>query len=83
MLVTMGKLELEFASPGRALASFEAYLGHGGPLAPEALAGKIRAFRSLRRASAERTAIEHYLARYPDGIDAPGLRKRLEALPSR
>jgi hypothetical protein len=83
VLVTIGKLELDLKQPSRALASFDSYLAARGPLAPEALAGKIRALRALGRADDERRAIETYLSRHPDGFDAPLLRQRLEVLQGR
>jgi hypothetical protein len=83
VLVTIGKLELDLKQPARALASFDTYLAAPGALAPEALAGKIRALRALGRADDERRAIETYLARHPDGFDAPLLRQRLEVLQAR
>jgi tetratricopeptide (TPR) repeat protein len=83
VLVTIGKLELDLKQPARALASFDTYLAARGALAPEALAGKIRALRALGRADDERRAIETYLARHPDGFDAPLLRQRLEVLQGR
>jgi len=83
VLVTIGKLELDLKQPGRALASFDAYLTAPGPLSPEALAGKIRALRALGRTGEERRAIETYLSRHPDGFESPLLRQRLEVLQGR
>ena len=80
VLVTLGRLELELGAPARALRSFELYLECGGPLAPEALAGKIQALRALARTPEERSAIEQYLAQYGSGFAAPVLRKRLAEL---
>ncbi len=83
VLVTIGKLELDLKQPARALKSFDAYLAAPGPLAPEALAGKIRALRALGRTADERRAIETYLSRHPDGFESPLLRQRLEVLQGR
>ena len=80
VLVTMGKLELDLGRPDRALGRFEAYLRDGGALAPEALAGKARALRALRRGPEERRAIQQYLAAHPGGFDAPLFAKRLREL---
>lgn len=80
VLPTMGKLELDLGQPQRALRSFDAYLAKPGVLAPEALAGKIRALRALGRSAAERSAIEQYVARYPNGLDTPSFRRRLTEL---
>ena len=77
VLVTMGKLELGQGSPRAALTAFDAYLARGGALAPEALAGKIRALRALGRVREERAAIDLYLARYPNGFEAAALRQRV------
>ena len=66
--------------PGKALSAFDTYLRRGGGLAPEALAGKIRALRALGKAPQERAAIELYLNSYPSGFAAEGLRQRLEAM---
>jgi ferric-dicitrate binding protein FerR (iron transport regulator) len=83
VLVTIGKLELDMQQPASALATFDAYLAAPGPLAPEALAGKIRALRALGRTSDERRAIQTYLSRYPDGFEAPLLEQRLQVLQGR
>lgn len=80
VLVTMGKLELNLGRQERALRHFDMYLGHGGALAPEALAGKIRALRALGRRVEERHAIRQYLARHPRGLEAPLFEKRLREL---
>ncbi len=80
MLVTVGKLELRQNAPARALNAFNAYLKRGGPLQPEALAGKIRALRALGNSAEERRSIERYLASYPDGFEAVALKKRLAVL---
>lgn len=82
VLVTLGKLELELGAADRALAAFDAYVEHGGALVPEALSGRIRALRALGRRAEERRAIEQYLARYPTGLEAPALKKRLATLTS-
>jgi hypothetical protein len=80
VLVTMGKLELQLGRQERALRHFDAYLEHGGALAPEALAGKIRTLRALGRRAQERAAIQQYLARHPNGLEAPLFRERLRDL---
>jgi len=80
VLVTVGKLELRQNAPARALNAFNAYLKRGGPLQPEALAGKIRALRALGNSAEERRSIERYLASYPDGFEAVALKKRLAVL---
>jgi tetratricopeptide (TPR) repeat protein len=77
VLVTSGRLELGLGASSRALEDFQAYLrGGDGALEMEALAGTARALRALGRVEDERRAIERYLARFPDGFDAPLLRSR-------
>jgi tetratricopeptide (TPR) repeat protein len=83
VLVTMAKLELNLGSPAPALADFEAYLKGGGPLAPEAMAGKIRALRALGRSADEQAAIEQYLGQYPNGFEARAFEQRLRVLSGR
>lgn len=83
VLVTVGKLELRQNAPASALAAFDSYLRRGGPLRPEALAGRIRALRALGRTADERRAIESYLSSYPKGFEAISLKKRLLVLSSR
>ena len=80
LLPTIGKLELDLGYAGRALRSFNAYLRSPGLLAPEALSGKIRALGALGQRQAEREAIQQYLARYPKGLEAPRLTRRLAEL---
>lgn len=83
VLVTVGKLQLDLNAPGAALATFDSYLKSGGPLSPEALAGKIRALRMLGRVTEEHAAIEAYLRRYPNGFAASTLKRRLDQLKRR
>jgi hypothetical protein len=82
VLVTMAKLELNLGAPAPALTDFEAYLKSGGPLAPEAMAGKIRALRALGRSADEQAAIEQYLGQYPHGFEARAFEQRLRVLRS-
>jgi hypothetical protein len=77
VLVTSGRLEMELGASARALDEFQAYLRVGdGALEMEASAGAARALRALGRAEEERRAIDRYLARFPNGFDAPLLRSR-------
>jgi Tfp pilus assembly protein PilF len=80
VLVTMAKLELNLGSPAPALTDFDVYLKSGGPLAPEAMAGKIRALRALGRSADEQAAIEQYLGQYPNGFEARAFEQRLRVL---
>jgi tetratricopeptide (TPR) repeat protein len=78
VLVTSGRLEMDLGAAARALDDFQAYLRDGdGALDVEALAGTARALRALGRVNEERRAIDRYLARFPNGFDAPLLRSRL------
>jgi len=83
VLVPLGKLELELGSPQKALAAFDAYAKTRGALLPEALSGKIRAYRALGRERDELRTIEDYLRRFPNGFDAVALDKRRRALSDR
>jgi tetratricopeptide (TPR) repeat protein len=83
VLPTIGRLYLDLGDANRALRNFDAYLSNPGALAPEALSGKIRALRGLGQHSAEREAIQRYLARYPRGLEAPRFEKRLAELDRR
>jgi hypothetical protein len=78
--VVLGNLEMELNAPERALIAYDAYLHSGGPLEPEALHGKVRALRALGRTADEVLTIRNYLARYPNGFQAPSLKKRLQEL---
>ena len=49
--------------------AFDGYLRRGGPLSPEAYKGRIDALHALGKTAEERSAIETYLAKYPDGFD--------------
>lgn len=79
--VTVAQLELELGSAARALRGFERYLASPGPLAPEALAGKVAALTALGRPAEARSAARSYLERYPRGTHAESMR-RLSQTPS-
>lgn len=65
-LVTLSELRLSNLGQARsALAGFEQYLRRGGPLAHEALHGKVRALRALGQTQQEARAIGQLLSRYP------------------
>jgi hypothetical protein len=81
VLVTSGRLEMDLGASARALDDFQTYLrGGAGALDVEALAGAAHALRALGRVNDERRAIEGYLARFPNGFDAPLFRSRLAEL---
>lgn len=74
-LVSLGELELShLGAPAAALRSFESYLKRGGPLAPEAHYGQIRALRKLGRHDEERAAIDRFVQSYPKSAQAAQLR---------
>jgi tetratricopeptide (TPR) repeat protein len=77
-LVSLGELQLsQLDNAEAALASFDAYLKSGGPLAQEARYGRIRSLRKLGRLGDERGAIEDFLRDYPRSVQAAALRARL------
>jgi hypothetical protein len=79
--VSLGELSLSSLNdPLAALAAFDSYLARGGALSQEAAFGRIRALRALRRTPEERTAIERFVARYPNVPQSRVLRERLNAL---
>lgn len=81
-LVSLGELELsQLGAPAAALRSFERYLQTGGPLAPEAHYGRIRALRQLGRHDEARTAAEQFVQKYPRSVQAAQLRAQLAADP--
>jgi hypothetical protein len=83
-LVPWGELLLTRTNdPEGALASFDRYLGRGGPLEEEATFGRIRALRALGRSQHERSAIEVFLRRFPEAPLAPSLRERLRSIDDR
>jgi tetratricopeptide (TPR) repeat protein len=82
-LVSLAQVELgKLGRPARALKLFDTYLARaqGGPLALEALLGRARALRALGRTAAERAALERFLDRYPEALQAAEVRGRLESL---
>lgn len=79
-LVSLGELELsQLGAPAAALRSFERYLQRGGPLAPEAHYGRIRALRQLGRQDEARVATEQFVQKYPKSVQAAQLRAQLAA----
>jgi ferric-dicitrate binding protein FerR (iron transport regulator) len=80
-LVSLGELSLSSLNdPRGALAAFDSYLSRGGSLSQEAAFGRARALRALGRTAEERSAIERFVARYPDAPQSRVLRERLAAL---
>jgi len=82
-LVGLGSLMLDqLGRPADALAAFEQYGSSfpDGVLAQEAAYGGLQALHRLGNRAAEMTALRTFLSRYPESIQAPGLRARLEEL---
>jgi hypothetical protein len=71
---------LTLRDPRGALNAFDSYLAGGGPLAQEAMFGRVRALRALNRPAEERLAIERFLAAYPEAPQRHVLRARLSAI---
>jgi len=82
-IVSIGDIQLDhLGQPGRALASFDAYLARTrkGAIAQEAAFGRARALRALGRKGEEIRALESFLAEFPSAIQAPRAKQRLEDL---
>jgi len=81
--VSLAQIELgKLGKPGKALDRFDAYLSRhpAGPLALEALFGRARALRALGRTGEEREALERFVARFPNALQAQEARQRLAAI---
>lgn len=81
VLVPLANLEVDrLGQANAAIKHLDAYLSSGGPLVMEAELAKIRAFRSLGRASDEARAIDQFLAAHPKSLEAESLKQRRDAL---
>jgi tetratricopeptide (TPR) repeat protein len=82
--VTLGNLLLEnLGQPDQALHHFNQYLSsEDRSLAQECLFGKARALNALRRYDEERTALESFIRRFPNGIQIQKVRERLRVIES-
>jgi hypothetical protein len=81
VLVPLANLEVDRLGQAAAgIKHLDAYLATGGPLSIEAELGKIRAFRSLGRATDEARAIDAFLAAHPKSLDADALKERRSEL---
>ncbi|MCP4602667.1 MAG: PEGA domain-containing protein [Proteobacteria bacterium] len=83
--VSLGEIQLvKLDKPTSALRKFDNYLSRvkKGPLAQEALFGKARAFRALKRPGDEQKALDLFLTRFPSAIQAREVRERLAELNS-
>jgi ferric-dicitrate binding protein FerR (iron transport regulator) len=79
-LVSLGELLLSLNDAQGALSAFDSYLVGGGALDQEALFGRARALRTLKRPAEERAAIDRFLAAYPSSPQSRVLRSRLAAM---
>ena len=79
-LVSLGELLLSLNDAMGALSAFDSYLAGGGALAQEALFGRARALRTLKRPAEERAAIDRFIAAYPNAPQSRVLRSRLAAM---
>ena len=82
-LVFLAEIELDhLGHPGTALELFGEYRQKAskGPLDEEAAFGACRALRRLGRRSAEKQALEGFVAGYPSSVNANTARTRLEEL---
>jgi len=79
-LVSLGELLLTLGDPQGALNAFDSYLVSRGALTQEAMFGRVRALRAAKRTAEERTAIQRFLAAYPDAPQSRVLRARLAAI---
>ncbi len=81
--VSLGRLLLEQGSAAAALTQFDRYLAaSGSSLSAEALYGRARALRALRRPREERAAWQRLLAEQPGSVYAATAKTRLGGLPS-
>jgi TolA-binding protein len=79
-LEALGRMLLDDGDAAGALNSFDAYLGHGGALAEEAMLGRASALQRLGRVEEERNAWATILETYPDSVHADRARRRLAAM---
>lgn len=77
--VSLGQLRLAAGKPKAALASFDRYLQRGGPLAEEALWGKIQALAALGRTRELAAAVDRLVREQPRSV----YRTRAQALVGR
>ncbi|MEM6989923.1 MAG: tetratricopeptide repeat protein [Myxococcota bacterium] len=76
--ISLGQLRLSAGRAKAALSQFNRYLKRGGPLAEEALWGKIQALDSLNRTSALRDAVAELQRRFPRSAYRSRAQERLE-----
>lgn len=73
--ISLGQLRLQSGRAKAALSLFNRYLHDGGPLAEEALWGKIQALGGLRRTSALAAAVDTLDRRFPRSVYRPRARQ--------
>jgi TolA-binding protein len=74
--MSLGRLRLAGGRPKAALGLFERYLQRGGPLAEEALWGKVQALAALERPAALNAAVDELVREFPRSV----YRSRAQAL---
>ncbi len=77
---TLGSLMMEHGSPQEALGQFDHYIGRGGPLLVDVLAGKASALQRLGRTADERRTWQTLLEQFPKSVHAARAKARLAEL---
>jgi len=78
---TLGQLLLQRLSADEALAQFDRYLAHEGPLTEDVLVGRALSLQRLGRGHEERRTWETLLHRFPSSVHATRAKARLADLP--
>src|SRR5262249_29566436 len=76
----VGQLMLQHSSAGEALAQFDGYLNHSGPLSEDVLVGRAVSLQRLERHREEQKTWEALLRQFPGSVHAARARARLAAL---
>ncbi|MBN2530714.1 MAG: FecR domain-containing protein [Deltaproteobacteria bacterium] len=77
----LGQIQLLHQNnPSGVLHYFNQYLAQypSGPLSPDVAFGRIRALRRLRRFAEEKKALKRFIAQYPEAVQTPLARERLQ-----
>ncbi len=77
---TLGALLMQRGDAKGALAQFDGYVGRGGPVLEEALAGRARALQVLGDRASEAQAWQRLLGRFPSSVHGARARARLAEL---
>ena len=83
VLLSLAEIRLDYLNqPQKALSAYELYLftTPEGPLAQEALYGKIKSLSALGKKGGEENALRVFLKKYPTSVHAPNARNRLKEL---